>query len=75
MSEYVHNTVLLQMVNERITTMMMLAINNTPGNEQVDKVEKEMLKLYRLTCICPSTILMDETPWIQVQGSEEGILC
>jgi len=58
MSEYVHNTVLLQMVNERITTTMMLAINNTPGNEQVeyDKVEKEMLKLYGLTCICPSTI-------------------
>ena len=58
MSEYIHNTVLPQMVNERITTTMMLAINNTPGNEQVeyDEVEKEMVKLYGLTCICSSTI-------------------
>ena len=60
MSEYVHNTVLLQMVNERITTMVRLAINNTPGNEQVEyvEVENEMLKLYELTCICPSTVYL-----------------
>jgi len=46
------------MVNERITTMTMLAINYIPGNEQVEyvEVENEMLKLYELTCICPSTV-------------------
>ena len=58
MSEYIHNTILPQMVNERITTMMMLAINNMPGSEQVeyDEIKKEMLKSYGLTCVCPSTI-------------------
>ena len=58
MSEYIHSAILPQMVNERIkaTTATASVADNTPSQQVYEETEKDMLKTYGVTCICPSTV-------------------
>ena len=64
MSDYIHNTILLQVVKERMN-MMPAIKNETPemtcgvsrvSNKSYDETLKALLQMHGPTCICPSTV-------------------